>query len=258
MNIPTNSYAGETPADRTNPFAETDPQQNAPADEELVSAALILGEYFGATSESQSKKERAIFAKEDNCFIATSSIPQTLYEHDAGRKTQGPPRAWRKKKKRRHALGFGMGQTSWTGKAEGSTFWQPSWVLPSWRSDQKHLATLCGVRRLAFSRQTIKPMLIVYVHVRVRPEFAEAFRKATIQNAQSSIRESGIARFDVLQQNDDPSHFVLIEVYRNEAATKAHKETAHYAEWRDAVASMMAEPRTSVKFTNLFPKDEGW
>jgi (4S)-4-hydroxy-5-phosphonooxypentane-2,3-dione isomerase len=101
-------------------------------------------------------------------------------------------------------------------------------------------------------------MLIVYVHVRVRPEFAEAFRKATIQNAQLSVRESGIARFDVLQQADDPTDVVLIEVYRDEAATKAHKETAHYAEWRDAVASMMAEPRTSVKFTNLFPEDEGW
>jgi (4S)-4-hydroxy-5-phosphonooxypentane-2,3-dione isomerase len=101
-------------------------------------------------------------------------------------------------------------------------------------------------------------MLIVHVHVRVKPEFVEAFRQATIRNAQSSIRESGIARFDVIRQADDPGHFVLIEVYRNEAATKAHKETAHYAEWRDAVASMMAEPRTSVKFTNLFPEDGGW
>jgi (4S)-4-hydroxy-5-phosphonooxypentane-2,3-dione isomerase len=101
-------------------------------------------------------------------------------------------------------------------------------------------------------------MLIVHVHVRVKPEFAEAFRQATIRNAQSSIREPGIARFDLLQHVDDPGHFVLIEVYRNEAAPRAHKETAHYAAWRDAVASMMAEPRTSVKFTNLFPEDGGW
>jgi (4S)-4-hydroxy-5-phosphonooxypentane-2,3-dione isomerase len=99
-------------------------------------------------------------------------------------------------------------------------------------------------------------MLIVHVHVHVKPEFIEAFREATIQNAQSSVREAGIARFDVIQQLDDPSHFVLVEVYRNDAAAKAHKETAHYSVWRDAVASMMAEPRASVKFTNLFPEDE--
>jgi quinol monooxygenase YgiN len=101
-------------------------------------------------------------------------------------------------------------------------------------------------------------MLIVHVHVRVKPELIEAFRNATIQNAQSSIREVGIARFDVIQQLDDPSRFVLVEVYRDEAAAKAHKETAHYALWRDTVASMMAEPRTSVKFGDLFPGVEGW
>jgi quinol monooxygenase YgiN len=101
-------------------------------------------------------------------------------------------------------------------------------------------------------------MLIVHVHVRVKPEFTEAFREASIQNARSSVLEPGIARFDVIQQLDDPSHFVLVEVYRDEAATKAHKETAHYSVWRDAVASMMAEPRASVKFANLFPRDEGW
>jgi quinol monooxygenase YgiN len=101
-------------------------------------------------------------------------------------------------------------------------------------------------------------MLIVHVHVRVKPELIEAFRNATIQNAQSSIREVGIARFDVIQQLDDPSRFVLVEVYRDEAAAKAHKETAHYALWRDTVASMMAEPRTSVKFGSLFPGVEGW
>ena len=101
-------------------------------------------------------------------------------------------------------------------------------------------------------------MLIVHVHVRVKQGFAEEFRKATIQNAQASIREPGIARFDVIQQLDDPNHFVLFEVYRNEAATKAHKETPHYAVWRDAVAPMMAEPRASLKFANLYPQDEGW
>ena len=102
------------------------------------------------------------------------------------------------------------------------------------------------------------PMLIVHVHVHVKPEFIEAFRQATIQNAQSSIQEAGIARFDVIQQLDDPSRFILVEIYRDEAAAKSHKETAHYAVWRDAVASMMEEPRASVKFTNIFPGDEEW
>ena len=101
-------------------------------------------------------------------------------------------------------------------------------------------------------------MLIVHVHVRVKPECVEAFRHATIENAQQSIQEPGIARFDVMQQRDEPSTFVLVEVYKNEQATVAHKETAHYKAWRDTVADMMAEPRTSVKFTNVFPSTTGW
>ena len=112
-----------------------------------------------------------------------------------------------------------------------------------------------GVRCSVF---TVSAMLIIHVHVHVKPEFIEAFRQATVRNAQSSIREAGIARFDFIQQVDDPSRFILVEVYRDEAAAKAHKETAHYPLWRDAVASMMAEPRTSVKFVNLFPEDEEW
>jgi quinol monooxygenase YgiN len=101
-------------------------------------------------------------------------------------------------------------------------------------------------------------MLIVHVHVRVKSEFVSAFRKATIENASQSILEPGIARFDVIQQNDDPTKFVLVEVYRNDAATAAHKETAHYVEWRDTVAPMMAEPRRSMKFSNVFPDDTAW
>lgn len=101
-------------------------------------------------------------------------------------------------------------------------------------------------------------MLIVHVHVHVTQESVEAFRDASIENARHSIEETGIARFDVVQQVDDPSLFLLVEVYRTDDASARHKETAHYAKWRDAVASMMAEPRTSVKFTNLFPSDEGW
>lgn len=101
-------------------------------------------------------------------------------------------------------------------------------------------------------------MLIVHVHVRVKPESVDAFRHATIENAQNSIQESGIARFDVVQQRDDPTRFVLVEVYRDDAATIAHKETAHYKKWRDAVADWMAEPRSSVKYTNVFPGNTGW
>lgn len=101
-------------------------------------------------------------------------------------------------------------------------------------------------------------MLIVHVHVRVKPECVEAFRHATIENAQHSIQEPGIARFDVVQQRDDSARFVLVEVYRDDFAAAAHKETAHYKKWRDAVADMMAEPRSSVKFDNLFPSHTGW
>ena len=101
-------------------------------------------------------------------------------------------------------------------------------------------------------------MLIVHVHVHVKPECAEAFRQATIENARHSIQEPGIARFDVIQQADDPTCFILVEVYRTPDDPARHKETVHYAKWRDAVADMMAEPRTSVKFANVFPDDAGW
>ncbi len=101
-------------------------------------------------------------------------------------------------------------------------------------------------------------MLIVHVHVRVKPEFVEAFRQASVENARNSVQEKGIARFDVIQQADDPTRFVLVECYRTADAPVQHKATAHYARWRDAVAGMMAEPRTSVKFSNAFPDDTGW
>jgi quinol monooxygenase YgiN len=101
-------------------------------------------------------------------------------------------------------------------------------------------------------------MLVVHVHVQVKPESVEAFRAATVANAEASVKEPGIARFDVVQQTDDPTRFVLVEVYRNEQAPAQHKATAHYAKWRDTVAPMMAQPRSSVKFANLFPGDSGW
>lgn len=101
-------------------------------------------------------------------------------------------------------------------------------------------------------------MLVVHVHVHVKPDAVEAFKAATLANARASVQEPGIARFDVVQQSDDPTRFVLVEVYRNAAATTAHKDTVHYATWRDSVAPLMAEPRSSVKFTNVFPDDTGW
>jgi (4S)-4-hydroxy-5-phosphonooxypentane-2,3-dione isomerase len=101
-------------------------------------------------------------------------------------------------------------------------------------------------------------MLVVHVHVQVKPESIESFKAATIANARASLRESGIARFDVCQQAGDPARFVLVEVYRDTAAPAAHKATVHYAAWRDAVEPMMAAPRTSVKFSNVFPEDAGW
>ena len=101
-------------------------------------------------------------------------------------------------------------------------------------------------------------MLVVHVHVHVKPESVEAFRKETIENAVHSLKEPGISRFDVVQQADDPTRFTLVEAYRTAEAPAAHKATAHYARWRDGVAAMMAEPRTSVRYEGVFfpdPKD---
>jgi autoinducer 2-degrading protein len=101
-------------------------------------------------------------------------------------------------------------------------------------------------------------LLVVHVHCHVKPEHAAAFRDATLDNARASAKEPGIARFDVIQDRDDPTRFVLCEVYRTAQAPAAHKETAHYLTWRDAVAPMMAEPRTSRKYLNLHPEDGQW
>jgi len=98
-------------------------------------------------------------------------------------------------------------------------------------------------------------MLVVHVHVHVKPDCVEGFKQATRANARLSLLELGVLRFDVLQQQDDPARFVLVEVYRDADAAAAHKETVHYPVWRDAVAPMMAEPRFSVKFNKVFPED---
>ena len=101
-------------------------------------------------------------------------------------------------------------------------------------------------------------MFIVHVFVHVKTESVEAFKAATLENARNSVQEPGVARFDIIQQQDDPTRFVLVEVYRTPADPAKHKETAHYQTWRDTVADMMAEPRSSTKYDNVFPADEGW
>ncbi|MEI7987987.1 MAG: antibiotic biosynthesis monooxygenase [Chloroflexota bacterium] len=101
-------------------------------------------------------------------------------------------------------------------------------------------------------------MYIVLVHVRVKPEYIDSFCQASIENANNSYKEQGIARFDVIQQQDDPSRFILVEVYRDTNASLAHKETEHYKKWRNTVEIMMAEPRSGMKYTNVFPEELGW
>src|SRR6187397_1008015 len=101
-------------------------------------------------------------------------------------------------------------------------------------------------------------MLIVHVSVHVKPDAVDAFATATLANARSSVQEPGVVRFDVIQQDDDPTRFLLVEIYRTPADPARHKETAHYLTWRDAVESMMAEPRRGVKYHALFPDAAGW
>ena len=101
-------------------------------------------------------------------------------------------------------------------------------------------------------------MFIVHVYVHVKPESIDAFKEATIENARNSVQEPGIARFDVVQQRGEPTRFVLVEVYRTAEDPEEHKKTAHYKTWRATVADMMAEPRSSVKYSNVFPDSEGW
>ncbi len=103
-------------------------------------------------------------------------------------------------------------------------------------------------------------MLVVHVHVHVRPECVEAFKQISLANAAASLKEPGVARFDVVQQQDDPTRFVLVEAYRTPEAPAAHKQTRHYQQWRDAVESqnMMAEPRFGVKYNSLYPEESGW
>ena len=101
-------------------------------------------------------------------------------------------------------------------------------------------------------------MYIVHVFVHIKPEFVDAFKAATIENARNSVQEPGIARFDVIKQADDPTRFVLIEVYRTPDDPAKHKETAHYNKWRETCEPMQAEPRTRIVYGNVFPDEGGW
>ncbi len=101
-------------------------------------------------------------------------------------------------------------------------------------------------------------MLVVHVHIRIKPDDLQAFLEETRRNAAASLEEPGVRRFDVLQDESDAAHVVLSEVYADQAAADAHKQTAHYARWQDAVAEMMAEPRTRTRYTSVFPAEDGW
>lgn len=101
-------------------------------------------------------------------------------------------------------------------------------------------------------------MVILVVSLHVKPEFIEAFKEASLDNARHSLEEAGVVRFDVLQQSDDPSRFLFVEVYRTPEDTAKHKETAHYNRWREVAEAMLAEPRTRALYTNVFPADENW
>jgi autoinducer 2-degrading protein len=143
------------------------------------------------------------------------------------------------------SIAFGRRQRGILGITVGSSIlytecFRLPWSLPGWNN-------LKGAA-----------MFIVHVFVRVKPDLVEAFKAASIENARNSVEEPGIGRFDVIQQSDDPSRFILVEAYRTPDDAALHKETAHYKVWRDAVADMMAEPRSSIKFRNLFPDDAGW
>ncbi len=101
-------------------------------------------------------------------------------------------------------------------------------------------------------------MFIVHVFIHVKADQIENFKTATIENARNSLQEPGVARFDVVQQQDDPTRFVLVEVYKTADDPAKHKETAHYLKWRDTIADMMVEPREGIKFIKIFPGEEGW
>jgi len=101
-------------------------------------------------------------------------------------------------------------------------------------------------------------MHIVHVFIHVKEDRIEEFKRATLENARNSLQEPGIARFDVIQQKEDPTHFALIEVYRTSEDVAKHKETSHYKHWQEAVEALMKEPRSRIVYQNIFPDESGW
>lgn len=101
-------------------------------------------------------------------------------------------------------------------------------------------------------------MFAILVYVHVKPDMIEAFKEATTENARNSVQEPGIARFDFIQQADDPTRFLLVEVYRDAEAPARHKHTTHYNAWRSLAEEMMAEPRKGVRHDIIFPDESGW
>jgi quinol monooxygenase YgiN len=130
--------------------------------------------------------------------------------------------------------------------------------LPVCLDARQGVATFSEISFGKPSNKNNATMLVIQIQIQVKPEFIDAFKQATLANARESIKEPGIARFDILQQQDDPARFVFVEVYRTPEANAAHKETRHYQTWRDVVAPMMAAPRSPTKLTNIFPEDKGW
>jgi quinol monooxygenase YgiN len=101
-------------------------------------------------------------------------------------------------------------------------------------------------------------MVIVHVFIKIKPDMLEPFKAATLKNAQNSIKEPGILRFDFMQQEDKTLSFLLVEVYKDSNAVAQHKETSHYTEWRQSAEHMIAEPTKSIKYVNIFPEDKEW
>jgi (4S)-4-hydroxy-5-phosphonooxypentane-2,3-dione isomerase len=124
-------------------------------------------------------------------------------------------------------------------------------------SQVKAASNLAGAKAVPWGAEA-KPVIVIHVHVKVKPESIEAFKQATLENALNSIQEPGIARFDFVQQQDDESRFVLVEAYRSKEAQAAHRDTAHYLKWRDTVEPMMAEPRQRALYSALFPDEKAW
>jgi quinol monooxygenase YgiN len=132
------------------------------------------------------------------------------------------------------------------------------WTGAMWAREDAHLGRLDNRRGRCIVRLMAPTLLVVHVYCRVLPDAVDAFIQATLANARASVQEPGIARFDIVQDTEDPTQLVLVEVYRSADAPAAHKATAHYATWRDAVAPMMAVPRTSRRYVNVYPDDGGW